>query len=179
VEIHTFGPSAPGISFDLELFGMGDYPPPAPPLSASVDGADVRLRWPATNNAGFILFSGADLSETYSWLPLGGPYILSGGFYEYREPLNLAQLINYYQLRYLGLSAIGPRLGFRVESNAVVPSWASDFAGFNLETSSGPGPSAVWETVNGPYPLSNGSFQVRAPRSGVPNQFFRLRKPLP
>jgi lysophospholipase L1-like esterase len=179
VEIHTFGPSAPGISFDLELFGMGDYPPPAPPLSASLDGADVRLRWPATNNAGFALFSGTDLSETYAWLPLGGPYILDGGFYEYREPLSRAQLGNYYQLLYIGLPATGPRLGFRVESNAVVPSWASGFAGFNLETSSGLGPSAAWETVNGPYPLSNGSFQVWAPRSAVSNQFFRLRKPLP
>lgn len=179
VEIHTFGPSAPGISFDLELFGMGDYPPPAPPLSASLDGADVRLRWPATNSAGFILISGADLSETYDWLPLGGPYILNGGFYEYREPLNLAQLVSYYQLRYVGLPAIGPRLGFRLESNAAVPFWASDFAGFNLEARSGLAPSATWETVRGPYPLSNGSFQVWVPRSGVSNQFFRLRKPLP
>jgi hypothetical protein len=179
VEIHTFGPSAPGISFDLELFGMGDYPPPAPPLSASLDGADVRLRWPATNDAGFILISGADPSETYDWLPLGGPYILNGGFYEYREPLNLTQLVSYYQLRYVGLPAIGPRLGFRLESNATVPFWASDFAGFNLEARSGLAPSATWETVRGPYPLSNGSFQVWVPRSGVSNQFFRLRKPLP
>ena len=43
------------VSFDLELFGMGDYPPPAPSLSITVDGTDMRLRWPATNNAGFAL----------------------------------------------------------------------------------------------------------------------------
>jgi hypothetical protein len=70
-------------------------------------------------------------------------------------------------------------LGFRLESNAAVPFWASDFAGFNLEARSGLAPSATWETVRGPYPLSNGSFQVWVPRSGVSNQFFRLRKPLP
>ena len=112
VEIHTYGPSAAGISFDLELCGMGDYPPPAPPLSASLDGTDVQVRWPATNNAGFILISGTELSETYDWLPLGGPYVLNGGFYEYREPLNVALLRNYYQLRYVGLLAVGPKLSF-------------------------------------------------------------------
>ena len=178
VEVHTFGPSTPDISFDLELFGMGDYPPPTPPLSASLDGANMRLRWPATNNAGFVLISGTDLSGTYSWLPLGGPYILDGGYYQYREPLNLARIANYYQLRYVGLPAIGPQVRLGLESNAVVCSWASDFAGFNLEASAGVGPSAVWETVNGPYSPSNGSFQVWTARLGVSNQFFRLRKPL-
>ena len=178
VEVHTFGPAALGISFDLELFGLGDYPPPAPPLSASREGANMRLRWPAANNAGFVLISGTDLSATYSWLPLGGPYILDGDFYEYREPLNPEQLVNYYQLRYVGLPARGPQLGFHLESNAAVLSWASDFAGFNLESNSRLVPPAVWEMVNGPYPLSNGSFQVWTPRIGVSNQFFRLRKPL-
>ena len=178
VEIHTYSPSTPWISFDLEMFGLGDYPPPAPPLSASREGANMWLRWPATNNAGFVLISGTDLSGTYSWLPLGGPYILNGGFYEYREPLNPAQPADYYQLRYIGLPAIGPQLGLRLESNAAGLSWASDFAGFNLESNSGLGPPAVWETVNGPYPLSNGSFQVWTPRIGISNQFFRLRKPL-
>jgi hypothetical protein len=177
-EIHTYGPATPGISFDLELFGMGDYPPPGPPLSASMDGVNVRLQWPATNNGGFILTSGNDPSETYSWSPVGGPYLLNGSFYEYREPLNLATSANYYQLRYVGLPTIGPQLGFRRESNAAVLSWASDFAGFNLEASYGLGPSAVWATVNGPYPLSNGSFQVWPPRIGVSRQLFRLRKPL-
>jgi hypothetical protein len=177
VEVHTFGPAAPGISFDLELFGQGDYPPPAPPLSASREGVNMRLRWPATNNAGFVLISGTDLSGTYSWLPLGGPYIFDGDFYEYREPLNPAQPVNYYQLRYIGLPAIGPQLSFRLESNAAVLSWASDFAGFNLEANSGLGSSDAWATVIGPYSLSNGGFQVWTPRIGVSKQFFRLRKP--
>jgi hypothetical protein len=179
VEIHTYAPSTANLSFDLELFGLGDYPPPSPQLSATLDGPNVRLRWPATNNAGFILISGTNLSATYSWLPLGGPYVLNGGSYEYREPLNLAQMADFYQLRYVGLPAIGPQLGFRLVSNAALPSWASDFAGFNLEARSGLSPADAWETVNGPYPLSNGGFQVWVPRSGVSNQFFRLRKPLP
>ena len=175
VEIHTYGPSAPAISFDLELFGLGDYPPPLPRLTARQDGTNLLVRWPATNNAGFILISGTNLFEV-SWLPLGGPYILNAGFYEYREPLPSQR---YYGLRYIGLPAIGPRLGFRLETNAVVPSWPIDFAGFNLEASYGLAPSDAWETVKGPYPLSNGSFQMWAPRSGISNQFFRLRKPLP
>lgn len=175
VEIHTYAPTTTGISFDLELFGLGEYPPPAPCLTHSFDGTNVLLRWPATNAAGFVLFKWTNFPDPWSVLPLGGPYLLNAGFYEYTEPTH----VGVYQLRYLGLPAVGPRLGFRLEANAVVPSWASDFAGFNLEASSGLSPADAWETVNGPYPLSNGGFQVWVPRSGVSNQFFRLRKPLP
>jgi hypothetical protein len=87
--------------------------------------------------------------------------------------------VNYYQLRYVGLPAIGPQLSFRLVSNAALSAWASDFTGFNLETRSGLAPSDAWETIKGPYPLSNGSFQVWSPRSEVSNQFFRLRRLLP
>ena len=69
---------------------MGDHPPPAPPLSIILDDKNVRLRWAATNSAGFALFSGTDLLQTSSWLPRGGSYILNGGLYEYREPMLLS-----------------------------------------------------------------------------------------
>jgi hypothetical protein len=177
VEIHKFAPSLLSLSFDLELFGMGDYPPPAPPLSITLDGTDVRLCWPATNNAGFVLFSQTGLLPTPSWLPLGGPYILTGGLYEYREPMLLSGPGACYQLFYLGLPSTGPRLGIRMEANAAVLSWGSGFPGFNLENTaalSGPG---AWQTLSGPYALNNGIFQARTSRTSISNGFFRLRKP--
>ncbi len=177
VELHKFSPSTASLSFDLELFGMGDYPPPAPPLSITRDGGDVRLLWSATNSAGFVLFSGADVLQTSSWLPLGGPYILTGGLYEYREPILLSAPSNSYQLFYLGLPSTGPRLGIRMEANAAVLSWGSAFAGFNLETTAALSGTGAWQTVSGPYTLSNGSFQARTTRTSISHEFFRLRKP--
>jgi hypothetical protein len=165
------------LSFDLELFGMGDYPPPAPPLSIVRDGTDVRLRWSATNSAGFVLFSGTDLRETPSWLPLGGPYILTGGLYEYREPILLSGPSTFYRLFYLGLPSTRPRLGIRMETNATVLSWGNGFPGFNLETTTTLSEPGAWETLSGPYTLSNGIFQARTSRTSISNEFFRLRKP--
>ena len=177
VEVHKFAPYTASASFDLELFGMGDYPPPAPPVSIARDGTEVRLSWPATNNAGFVLFSGTDLLQTYSWLPLGGPYILAGGLYEYREPMLLSGPGTFYQLFYLGLPATGPRLGISMETDTAVLSWGSGFAGFNLESTTAVSGTGAWQTLNGPYTLSNGSFQARTSRTSISNEFFRLRKP--
>ena len=177
VETHKFAPSMPSISFDLELFGMGDYPPPTPPLSVSLDGTDVRLSWPATNNAGFALFWGADALHTSSWLPLGGPYMLAGGFYEYREAMLLSGPSIFYRLLYIGLPAVGPRLSVQMEADAAVLSWGSGFAGFNFENTAAVPGLADWQTVSGPYTLDNGRFQVRTSTTNLSRQFFRLRKP--
>jgi hypothetical protein len=176
VEIHKFSPPLPYLSFDLELFGLGEF---TPRLAASMVGSDFALRWPATNHAGFILVSGTNLSQTATWSPLGGPYLLNGGFYEYREPVIQSQPANFYALRYTGLPASGPNLAWVAGSNALGLSWARDFAGFNLETSTGLPPAAFWQTVAGPYLLSNGSFGLSVPRTNLPQLFFRLRKPVP
>jgi hypothetical protein len=176
VEVHKVSSNQPSLSFDLELFGTGEF---APRLTASRDGADGTLRWPATNNAGFILLSGTNLSQAAAWSPLGGPYLLNGGFYEYHEPVIQSQAGNFYRLQYVGVPATGPKLGYVLDSNALGLSWPSNFAGFNLETCTGLPPAGLWQTVAGPYPLSNGCFGLSAPRTTGPQQFFRLRKPLP
>ncbi len=177
VEIHKFSPYVASLSFDLELFGMGDHAPPAPALSIFRDGTDLRLRWPATNNAGFALFSGTDLLQSAFWLPVGGPYILTEGFYEYREPMLLSDPILFYRLVYLGPPSVGPRLGIRLEANATMLSWSGACPGFNLETRAALSGSGAWRTLSGPYTLSNGSFQIQNPRTGISDSFFRLRKP--
>jgi len=175
-EVHRFSPSQASLSFDLELFGAGEF---APRLAAWREGADFTVRWPATNNAGFILLSGTDLSRSAAWSPLGGPYVLNGGVYEYREPLIQSQPANFYRLQYVGVPETGPKLGCILGSNALALSWPTNFAGFNLETCTGLPPAGVWQTVAGPYPLSNGCFGRSVPTTNGPQQFFRLRKPLP
>jgi hypothetical protein len=176
VEVHRFSPSQASLSFDLELFGAGEF---APRLAASRDGADFTVRWQAANNAGFILLSGTNLSRSAAWSPLGGPYMLNGGFYEYREPLIQSRAANFYRLQYVGVPAIGPKLGCVLKSNALALSWPANFAGFNLETRTGLPPAGVWQTVAGPYPLSNACFGLSVPTTNGPQQLFRLRKPLP
>ena len=176
VEVHKFSPSQASLSFDLELFGLGEF---APRLAASRDGVDFTVRWPATNNAGFILLSGTNLSRSAAWSALGGPYLLNGSFYEYREPLIQSRAANFYRLEYVGVPGTGPKLGCVLGSNALGLSWAANFAGFNLETCTGLPPAGAWQTVSGPYPLSNGCFGLSVPRTTGPRQFFRLRKPLP
>ncbi len=137
------------------------------------------MRWPATNNAGYILVSGTNPARTDTWTPLGGPYLLNGGAYEYREPVNQSQPANFYALDYVGLPATGPTLACVPGSNAFVLSWPAAFAGFTLESCSGLPPAGTWHTVSGPYPLSNGWIGVSVPANSNLQQFFRLQKPVP
>jgi hypothetical protein len=58
-------------------------------------------------------------------------------------------------------------------------SWPTQFAGFNLETTTDLPPAAIWQTVVGPYILSNGSFGATFTNAVDSRRFFRLRKPLP
>jgi hypothetical protein len=175
IEIHKSSPTLANLSFDLELFGVGEF---LPRLTGALDGTNFLARWPSTNHAGFILLSGTDLSQTAAWAPLGGPYVLNGGFYEYREPLILSQPANLYALRYVGLASSGPNISWSLSSNALALSWPTDFAGFNLETTAVLPATGSWQTLPGPYYLSNGSFGVSVPATGS-QQFYRLRKPLP
>jgi len=176
VEIHQVSAPYPDLSFDMELFGLGEF---VPRLTASLKGADISVRWPATNHAGFILTSGTNLSRPDTWWPLGGPYILNGGFYEYSEPVLASQPANFYALRYVGLPSTGPSFGWVPNNSALGFYWPTGFAGFNLETSTSISTGGVWQTVSGPYVLSNGAFGVSVPMTTNSQQYFRLRKPLP
>lgn len=175
IEVHRFSPLQPGLSFDLELFGLAET---EPSLTASFAGTNLSLSWPATNHAGFILVSGTDLSQTASWVPLGGPYLLDGGQYVYQESVKPFQLVNFYALRYAGSPVAGPSLTWGQSSNALGLSWPVTYAGFNLETTTAIAPNANWQTVPGPYLLTNGSFGVSVSNPGDSGRFFRLRKPV-
>jgi len=63
-----------------------------------------------------------------------------------------------------------------MSTNGTVLSWGSGFAGFNLETTTALSGIGAWQTLSGPYTLSNGTFQAQI--SGTNSSaFFRLRKP--
>jgi hypothetical protein len=100
VEVHKYAPSYPNLSFDLELFGIGEF---GPPLAASLEGTNFVVRWPATNYVSYVLVSGTNLAQVDTWSPLNGPYPINGAFYEYREPVNQSLPGNFFALRYLGL----------------------------------------------------------------------------
>jgi lysophospholipase L1-like esterase len=176
VEIHKFSIIQAALSFDLELFGIGEF---APQLVASLEGTNLALRWPATNNAGFILVSGNDLTQTGTWAPLGGPYLLNGSFYEYQDPVIQSPLARFYALRYVGLPVPGPNLSWGVSSDALGLVWGTDFAGFNLENSTNLPSADFRQTVTGPYSLSNGLSRGSVPNSADSERFFRLRESQP
>jgi lysophospholipase L1-like esterase len=113
VEVHKSSPSALNLSFDVELFGLGEW---GPRLDASVEGTNFVVRWPATTNyASYVLVSGTNATQADSWSPLNWPYPINGAFYEYRAPVNQSQPASFYALRYLGLPAMSPN-----------PSWVPD-----------------------------------------------------
>jgi len=172
VEVHKVSPSLPFLSFDMELFGMAEYAPPGPAVSVIRDGTNAWLSWPATNSAGFVLLSGTNLSQTATWALLGGPYLLSDGSYQYE----LSGPGAFYRLVYVSTPSVPPRLGLRLTGGANVLNWASSYPGFNVETTAALPANGVWQTVAGPYVLSNGSFQAQTPITSS-NAFFRLRRP--
>jgi lysophospholipase L1-like esterase len=99
VEVHKYAASYFNLSFDVELFGLGEM---GPRLAPSVEGTNFVVRWPATNHAAYVLISGTNATQVDTWPPLAGPYTLNGAFYEYREPVNQFLPGNFYALRYLG-----------------------------------------------------------------------------
>jgi lysophospholipase L1-like esterase len=84
-----------------------------------------------------------------------------------------------FDLELFGAGGGAPRLAASRAGADFTVRWPTNFAGFNLETRSGLPPAGVWQTVAGPYPLSNGCFGLSVPTTNSPQQFFRLRKPLP
>jgi lysophospholipase L1-like esterase len=84
-----------------------------------------------------------------------------------------------FDLELFGAGEFAPRLAASRDGADFTVRWPTNSAGFNLETCTGLPPAGVWQTVAGPYPLSNGCFGLSVPATNGPQQFFRLRKPLP
>ena len=66
VEIHKSSVTNSTLGFDLELLGSG-VRDPKPALSIAQSDGNILLLWPATNSAGYTLYSNADLANTGGW----------------------------------------------------------------------------------------------------------------
>lgn len=84
VEIHKASPSEAGITFDLELFGIGL---PAPALSLTPGSGGWQLAWPS-NYTGFSLQSASNLDAAPAWQTVPGPYPVSNNSFDVSIPTN-------------------------------------------------------------------------------------------
>ncbi len=148
VEVHKFSPVLASLSFDLELFGLGELPPR---LTGTLNGPDLNLRWPASTNADYILVSGTNLAQTATWTRLTGPYLLNGGFYEYREPMVESRTASYYRLLYVSPAA-GWNLNPASAANGLALPWAAGTAGLNLHATTKPLPADASQAAAGACP---------------------------
>ena len=77
-----------------------------------------------------------------------------------------------------GVYAPPPTLFFTSTSSNLQLTWSTN-SGFSLQTVSNLLSTGAWQTIPGPYSLSNGSFEVTIPINANSAQFFRLIKPAP
>jgi lysophospholipase L1-like esterase len=78
VELHQRSVTNATLGFDLELLGSGARFP-APLLSAAVSAGNLLVTWPATNTAGYSLYSTTDLSDIGGWSVFSSPLETNAG----------------------------------------------------------------------------------------------------
>ena len=71
-----------------------------------------------------------------------------------------------------------PRLYIRLDPNAVVVYWNTNFTGYTLQSKADLSPATLWQPILGPYNLSGFNFEYREPFAGLPStKLFRLQGP--
>jgi Tol biopolymer transport system component len=71
-----------------------------------------------------------------------------------------------------------PKLFIRREQDEVIVSWHRTAWSYVLQAASEPAPTANWVPINGPYALTNSSFEYHMPIASLPSAaFFRLQSP--
>jgi lysophospholipase L1-like esterase len=76
-----------------------------------------------------------------------------------------------------GVYAPSPTLSLMSASGGLQLAWPTNFAEFSLQSATNLSSAGTWQTVPGPYPLSNNSFEVSIPTNAASAQFFRLINP--
>lgn len=79
-----------------------------------------------------------------------------------------------FDLELIGTGTYTPTLSFARTPGALQLVWPTNSAGFSLQAASNLPTGGAWQIVSGPYPVSNGSYQVSVPVNTGPAQFFRL-----
>ncbi len=68
-----------------------------------------------------------------------------------------------------------PQLFIRMDSDAAVIYWSTNFAGFTLQTTADLSGQAAWASLSGPYASAGGFYQFRLPKLNLlDKQYFRL-----
>jgi hypothetical protein len=71
-----------------------------------------------------------------------------------------------------------PGLFIRLEPNAAVIYWSTNYQGFGLECTTSLGPNATWTAVSGPYFLNGGYIEYHEAKSALLTaKYFRLKYP--
>jgi len=81
-----------------------------------------------------------------------------------------------FDLELFGQGVPLPTLAFTASSGALQLAWPTNFTNFNLQTVTNLPSGGGWQIVPGPYPQSNGSFEVSIPVNTNSAQYFRLIK---
>jgi hypothetical protein len=139
----------------------------------------VVVYW-STNFEGYTLESQMNLPAIGAWTPITGPYFLSGGYYEYREPRGNLAAGKLFRLRLTGVMILTPpepELTFRFNPGAVVLNWPLSYAGYTLEVTTSLSSPVIWSPLNATYQVTNGLFEYRRNLPGPPQEFYRLRWP--
>ncbi|HEX5219648.1 MAG TPA: hypothetical protein VFZ59_08775, partial [Verrucomicrobiae bacterium] len=134
----------------------------------------------STNYDGFVLQSAPSLPAGFSWAPVTGPYFRAGPYFEHRRPRSELTHRTFYRLAYPGvliLTPSEPQLGFGFEANEAVLTWPLNYVGYSVEVTTNLTPPVIWSPLPGPYPNTNGYFELRRSLFGRPQEFFRLRGP--
>ncbi len=71
-----------------------------------------------------------------------------------------------------------PGLFIRMEPNAAVVYWSTNYQGFGLESTTNLGPGAAWTAVSGPYFMNGGDYEYHEAKNVLlTTKFFRLIYP--
>lgn len=71
--------------------------------------------------------------------------------------------------------SVAPGLFVRLEADAVVVLWSTDFAAYTLESQTNLSPDGAWMPIPGPYHLVSGYYEYRTNLPGASQEFYRLR----
>jgi hypothetical protein len=130
-----------------------------------------------TNYVGFTLESEFNVPAR-AWAPVPGPYYLANGYFEYWEARNALSPEKLFRLHLTGAVVLSqpPTLQIQVQTNTAVISWQAVYAGFTLQSRTGPLPSSSWNDLPTPYTVNGVNFQYVEPIS-TQQKFYRLRGP--
>ncbi len=148
-------------------------------LFIRLDPAVLVVYW-STNYDGFTLESASELPGGLSWSAVTGPYFRAGPYFEYRESRAALAARKYFRLHYPGVLVLTPpepEMNFHLEPDAAVLNWPLNYVGYTLEATTNLAPPILWTPLDGTYLNTNGVFEYRRARPGLPQEFYRLRGP--